>query len=120
MGNTIPFSDPLTIPLFKDTKSFIDILIHDLIHRLFTQMDNLKKTKESWNYINKKYSQESFRTRIHIVLNAIIKHIYLKFYTKENLKKDIKWSQKLKDYKKSWEIVEKTDIKILSKSSKKE
>jgi hypothetical protein len=39
-------------------------------------------------------------------LHAFHSHIYLKFFDEERLKQDIKRVKKLKDYRKSWEIVE--------------
>jgi len=104
VGKCVPFSDPLTLPVYKNLDCFIDALIHELIHQLFVQ--NSEETKRSWRYIYKKYSNESFTTQIHIPLHAFHSHIYLKFFDEERLKQDIKRVKKLKDYRKSWEIVE--------------
>ena len=106
VGYANPFSDPLTIPIYiKDYDYFIDILIHELIHQIFTQEGNLDKSKKSWNYLFKKYKKETWNTKIHIPLHAIHSQIYLKFFNKNRMQKDISYVSGFKDYKRSWEIV---------------
>ncbi len=104
VGRCKPFSDPLTIPVYKNKNYFIDVLTHELIHQLFIQ--NLRQSKKAWAYIFKKYKKESHTTKIHIPLHAIHTHIYLKFYGEKRLNRDIKLISFLRDYKKSWEIVQ--------------
>jgi len=110
--DSIPFSDPLTIPIYKKYPDyFIDVLIHELIHRLFTESMNLNKSKKAWNYIFKKYKKQPYNTKIHIPLHAIHAYIFLKFYNKRRLKREIDWISYLSDYKKSWQIVQKEGYK---------
>lgn len=112
VGRCRPFSDPLTISVYdKHPDQFIDILTHELIHQLFTQDGNFKKSKKAWNYLEKKYNKESLRTRNHIPVHAIHTHIYLKFFNKKRLERDIKWATSFQDYKRAWEIVEKDGYK---------
>ena len=82
-----------------------------MIHQLFTQGENFKKSKKAWDYINKKYNKESLKTRIHIPVHAIHTHMYLKFFNKKRLERDIKWASSFPDYKKAWEMVEKEGYK---------
>ena len=106
VGKCIPFSDPLTLPVYdKYPDYFIDTLIHELIHQLFTQQGNIEKSEKAWIYINRKYKKESHETRIHIPLHAIHSHIYLKFFNEKRLNRDIKSISFLPHYKKSWKIV---------------
>jgi hypothetical protein len=108
VGKAIPFSDPLTLPIFKnDYEYFIDNLIHELIHILFTQEGNLSKAKNSWKYIFNKYKSENFNTKLHIPVHAVHYHIYLRFFGEERLNKDIKLISFLDDYRRSWNIVNK-------------
>lgn len=108
VGYCIPFSDPLTIPIYpKDKNKFIDVLIHELIHQLFIQKGNMNIAKNAWEFIYSKYKKESFKTKIHIPLHAIHSKIYLKFFNKERLQKDFENIKRLEDYRKSWEIVKK-------------
>ncbi len=118
VGRCIPFSDPLTLSLYDKLDYFIDVLIHELIHQLFTQRGNMDKSKKAWNYINRKYRKESHTTRIHIPLHAIHSYIYLKFFDKKRLSRDIKRISFLPDYKKSWEIVEREGYEKIIKEFK--
>ena len=81
VGRTIPFSDPLTIPIFKEVfDNFIDVLTHELIHQLFIQ--NSQRLEKSWNYVYKQYKEYAFNTRIHIPLHALHEHISYSIYPK--------------------------------------
>ncbi len=104
VGRCRPFSDPLTVPVYKNKNYFIDVLTHELIHQLFIQ--NLRQSKKAWTYVFKKYKKESHTTKIHIPLHAIHSHIYMKFFGEKRLNRDIKLISFLPDYKKSWEIVQ--------------
>lgn len=114
-----PFSDPITIPIKKYPSYFIDVLTHELIHRLFTQEINIHKSKKLWVHFHKKYSNESKLTRIHIPLHSIHKHIYLKIFNKSRLDRDIQRGSKHNDYRLSWEIVEKEGYKNIIKEFRK-
>ncbi len=109
VGNCIPFSDPLTLPIYKNKNDFIDCLVHELIHRLFTQKGNYEKSKKAWSYIFRKYKKERYNTIIHIPVHAVHSHIYIKFFGKNRMKRDKKNISFLKEYKRSWETVEKED-----------
>ena len=104
-------SDPMTLVVyrkgsFRDLDVFVDYLVHESIHRIFSARDNFLSCKEAWDYINRKYKKETRKTRIHIMVHAVHEHIYLKFYSKKRLERDIKWAKKHKDYRRAWEIVQ--------------
>lgn len=108
VGRSRPFSDPLTMPIYKRTPDyFLDILIHELIHNLFVQ--NFEESKKAWNYFKRKYKKEKWSTVIHIIVHAIHSHIFLKFYDEKRLKREIKIVSSFPNpvYKKSWQIVQK-------------
>ena len=112
VGKCVPFSDPLTLPIYQGEEDyFIDVLIHELIHQLFTQEGNIERSKKAWEYIDKNYEKESHTTRIHVPLHAIHSHIYNKFFNKKRLNRDIKRISFLPDYRRSWEIVQKEGYK---------
>lgn len=111
VGRCRPFSDPLTMHVsYKKDEEFIDVLTHEMIHQLFIQGGNLAKSKKAWEYIDKKYKDESITTRIHIPLHALHADILVKLFGEKRLKEEIKWS-KHPDYKKSWQIVERDGYK---------
>lgn len=114
VGVTRCFSDPLTMCLIKDKSRFINLLTHELIHRIQTK--NPEKNKKWKNSLEKKYSQESKTTKNHIIVHAAHCNIYLKRSDKKGLNKDIESAQKYPDYKRAWEIVlEETPEAILKK-----
>jgi hypothetical protein len=105
VGRCRPFSYPITIPVYeKFPDKFIDVLIHELIHNLFRQ--NFEETNKNFAYFNKKYNKETDLTRKHIPLQAIHTHIYLKFFGKNRLERDINNSPRI-DYQRAWEIIQK-------------
>ena len=112
ISSITPISDPLTIPIqFQagkkiftlTTDRFIDMMIHELIHNLFIQND--KEIGDYFHFILEKYKQEDFDTAIHLLVHAIHKKIFLKYFSEKRLKEEIKMSSFYPAYKKSWEIV---------------
>jgi len=120
VGRVIPFSDPLSMPIYrKRTDYFIDVLIHELIHVLFVQ--NFKESDKAWKYIFRKYKEEAYTTKVHIPLHAFHTYIYFKFFKEENMRRDINICKKLKlkKYVRSWKIVEKEGYENIIKEFKK-
>ncbi len=108
VGICRPFSEPLTMRIYeKHPDRFIDVLTHELIHNLFKQ--NFKRTKKAHEYINKRYREESIKTKNHIFLHAVHSCIYRKFFNGKRLKRDVDFPRR--DYQKSWAIVQKEGYK---------
>ncbi len=107
VGGCIPFSDPLTMPAFRNREYFIDTLVHELIHVLFMERGNMEASSKAWDHVYRKYRKETESTKMHIPLHAIHSHIYLKLFDGKRLSRDIKLISHLPDYKRSWEIVRK-------------
>ncbi len=107
MSDCRPFSDPLTLPVYKNKEYFIDVLTHELIHQLFMQKGNYEKSKKAWKHIHSKYKKESFVTRIHIPLYAIHSYIYEKLFNEKRIDRDMHRSKFFPDYKKAWGVVTK-------------
>lgn len=113
-----PISDPLTIGLWKDSwrdnAGLIDNLVHELLHQI--QSQNISKIT-SWfrEYLMEKYVNETRTTRSHILLHAVHKQIYEKFFDITRLQKDIEKCKKHPDYNRAWEIVEKEGAKNIIK-----
>jgi len=106
------FSYPLTVIIrHKDDRLrridyVIDILIHELIHVLFVSNEiyNLDK----YLGFDKEFKNEKMATNGHIYLHALHKHLYLKFFNKNRLARDIALakSKSMPGYDRAWEIVE--------------
>jgi len=110
VGRCRPISCPLTMPVYEKRPTFfIDVLVHELIHTIFTGND--KNTKKAWRYIESKHKKESWTTKNHIVIHAIHSHIYFKFYGEKRLMRDIGSMSWNPDYKKAWDIVKKEGYK---------
>jgi hypothetical protein len=118
VGWAMPFSDPLTIPVYKDLKNAFDTLTHELVHQLFIQ--NEERGNDYWKYINENYKELAFNTRIHIPVHAIHEAIFMKFFGKERLDKEIRIMSAYEEYKKSWDTVKKEGYKTIIKKFREE
>lgn len=108
------FSDPLVIGVTNDPDVFVDVLTHELIHRLLT--DNT--TLDSETYLvpewERMFGKHSWNTTIHIPVHAVHKALYLDILkAPERLGRDIANHKKHghKDYVTAWDYVEKNDYK---------
>lgn len=106
-------STPTIISSTKDNSEFIDILIHELLHRLIS--DNVQKTKTGGILLNL-FPNETLLCRNHIVLNAVLKKIYINFFrSQEKITEVIKRDQNMPDYKRAWELVDQNSEDVIIK-----
>ncbi|MGV8171124.1 MAG: hypothetical protein ACP5OA_00350 [Candidatus Woesearchaeota archaeon] len=123
VGICRPFSDPLTIGIYfqkyRDKEDFIDVLVHELIHQLFTQKDNFIAVKRYIDELRKQHKGLSETALLHIPLHAIHQHIYNDLFDVDRLQRDKELSKQSIDYDKSWEEVEKQGYKNIIKELKK-
>jgi hypothetical protein len=107
VGRCIPFSDPLTMPVFEKCPDyFIDILTHELIHQLFDQEGNGNRTERARKYLDEKFKTESPITRIHIPIHALHAHILLTYFDEARLRREVDLMRFFPNYKRSWSIVQ--------------
>ena len=99
------FSDPLTISYKHDVNLMIDYLVHELIHRLLSEEENKTKTHINFQAIMARYKEYALKTKGHVIIHAIHKHLYLKFFGGERLQRDIEISEKYPAYRDAWKIV---------------
>ncbi len=104
--NCITLSDPLTMHAYKNYLDFMDTLIHELIHKIFYEHVNYKKTRGAWNYINRRYRNENQKVISHIPVFAIMQHIYLRFFDMKRLERHINMMKSSPDYARAWQIVQ--------------
>ncbi len=106
VGWAIPFSNPLTIPMYKENEEyFVTILAHELIHNLLIQ--NEERPKEYWDYVDEKYKDFSLGVQAHILLHAVLKKTFMDLGYDEQLQIHRDSLYHLDDYRKSWEIIDK-------------
>lgn len=106
-GSPRDISRPLIISAHNPKENFVASLTHELIHKLFS--DNIENGvyKEIFKDL---FSEETKTTQNHIILFAILKHIYLDVLKdKEKLKKLIEKSQNhtTDEYSRAWDILNK-------------
>jgi hypothetical protein len=120
------FSDPLVIGVTSEPDHFVDILTHELIHRLLT--DNNKFTIQgSGNDLGDRWNQlfgsdQSFGCLLHIPVHAVHKAIYLDIMEEpERLERDLKITKKYNQeaYVSSWKYVEDRDYEDIVAKLKK-
>ena len=102
-GLPASFSHPLTLRIYPTMDRTFDVLVHELIHRLFDNPKHPKRYQNARKKFLEEYSNESSVTRNHIILMAVHAHILLKFFGQKRLK--IASSGKHPDYARGWQIV---------------
>jgi hypothetical protein len=91
------FSDPMVLSLKYEGERLIDILTHEILHRLLT--DNIQK-KDGSKWARENYPDQSDRVVTnHILVHAIHKEIYLNvIHSPERLKNDVDFCQNFPAY----------------------
>lgn len=115
-----PFSDPLTIGIYSkisnrtsSTEQFIQTLMHELIHQLFVQQKDSKAFDPAFWKIANKYKKQKYNTRTHVLLQALLRPLIVKYFGNKMLKTEIERSKRFKmgGYYEAWQIVEKEGYK---------
>ncbi len=109
--NPRQFSNPIIIKSGFSPDEFIDVLTHELIHRLLV-LNRIKKG----SLIGDKYSDETDIVKNHIIVHALLKYIYLDILKDSSrLEKNILRSKNhgTSEYFRAWEIVENDGYKNL-------
>ena len=115
VGRAIPFSDPLTIPVYRIARGGVDVLTHEMIHRLFSQEGNFQKISRPWQRYAQRYRHEDPNTKIHIYLSAIHQHLLLKFFGRKRWQEEVRFARGRSAYSRTWDIVAEVGYqKILS------
>ncbi|MCW1908320.1 MAG: hypothetical protein KIH63_003185 [Candidatus Saccharibacteria bacterium] len=91
------FSDPLVIGIQNDPDTFVDVLTHELLHRLLTDNTSIDfQTGSLAKEWPKLFGEEhEFGVLVHIPVQAIHKHLYL-----EVLKEPKRLEREIENYKK--------------------
>lgn len=104
------FSDPMVIGVMKEPDEFVDILTHELIHRLLTDNTAVPHDYMLLDEWQKLFGKEhTFGMVVHIPVHAVHKAIYLDTLKEpKRLKRDIENNKKYDatDYIGAWDYVE--------------
>ena len=115
------FSVPMVISAQKEPDLFIDILSHELIHRLLT--DNTASGEYNWREAQQKIFPDITEPKVinHIFVHAILKSLYLDVLEEPSrLMRDIARCERFADYKRAWEIVERNDYRTIIENLRRE
>ena len=98
-------SDPLMISLRAEPDIFVDVLTHELFHRLLTEnVQNIPYGK----VLQDLYGNEDLLTRNHVFVHAGLAAIYKDVLGEPSrLERDIEFHQHYHGYKEAWDIVKK-------------
>ena len=98
------FSNPMVLSMRYQGEEFIDILTHELLHRLLT--DNIQG-KDGGLWLAKIYpGAKDIKVACHVLVHAIHKEIYLTVLKRpDRLKYDVNKCQDWPAYKRAWQIV---------------
>ncbi|MEI7512839.1 MAG: hypothetical protein WCK01_05280 [Candidatus Uhrbacteria bacterium] len=116
VGSGIPFSDPLTMPVFAPqtpTDYVSDVLCHELIHRNLIEPAFSQKWKRVFSKLKKQYPKDTENTLVHVLVHAIHEQIFLSIFSDERLKRDKRIMSAHPDYRRAWEIVESVGAKMI-------
>lgn len=95
---------------------FIEIIIHEIIHRFVADKENNKNIEKYWKTIREEYKKESKLTQNHIIVYALLKVILPEILSKEKSKSLL--NPKHPDYQKALKIVNKKGEDIIIKQFK--
>ncbi|HVX24350.1 MAG TPA: hypothetical protein VG992_03350 [Candidatus Saccharimonadales bacterium] len=118
------FSDPMIIGVMSEPDYFVDILTHELTHRLLTDNTSLSSAADllpRWEKLFGK--QHSFTAIAHIPVHAVHKAIYLDILkAPERLERDIAVNKKhdATDYIVAWDYVDEHGYKEIIEKLKKD
>lgn len=110
-AKTYSFSSPLTLSIKKDMKLQIEILIHELVHNIVVQNMDLVRVK----LMHEKYGKYGMKTKIHVLVHAILEQTLLQLFSKQRVNKHIRWYDDKPAYKLAWDIVEQEGSKRIIK-----
>lgn len=113
-----PFSDPLTLIINENYPSITAVLLHEIGHVLLSYEDNLSFYKTTYSKINKKYLDESWETKIHIMVNILAYFSLSQIYTNEIVQDLLQKEKKYPGLERAWEIIDQSQLLGSSKSLK--
>jgi len=105
------FSDPLVIGTQYEVEHIVDILTHELLHRLIS--DNTKETHQKFGKEwDKKFPTDERLILNHILVHAVSQYVYIEVLNDPaRLEWDIARCQKNPPYARAWDIVQENGYK---------
>lgn len=105
------FSDPMVISTKYPADRAVDVLTHELTHRLLTDNNKLpmkdgRKLSEHWKEL---FGEHPFKVQTHIPVHAMLEYIFTDILNEPlRLERDIAFCSNFEPYAKAWEYVKET------------
>jgi hypothetical protein len=116
--NPRPFSDPIVIKSGHEPREFPSVLMHELLHRLFSiNIDRVYK-----EIFSEMFPSETTTTQNHVVVHAVLKYLYLDvLHDEEMLTEHIERSKKhsTAEYVRAWDVVQERGYREIIEEFKK-
>lgn len=109
-------SDPMIISTKYPADRAIDVITHEISHRLLTDNDHLplsdgRKLSDHWT---EAFGDHSFKTLVHIPVHALLEYIFTDVLDEpERLQRDMKFCRKFEAYDEAWKYVQATGYKVI-------
>ena len=110
VGRGQSISNPVVISSRREPDEFVDVLTHELIHRLLAEN---REGSDVLRIVNRCFKGESRSTKIHIAVHAVHAFLYLDVLNApDRLKRDVEQCKALPPaYSRSWHIVQEAGYK---------
>lgn len=117
VGYAKAFSNPLVLSSHYEADEAVDVLTHELIHRLLTDNTRQLNVSAIWSEM---FQGEERLVRNHVLVHAVHEFLYREVLADPSrLKRDRSHATEHPAYKRSWEIVAETGYKRIINSFKK-
>ena len=109
-------SDPMIISTKYPADRAIDVITHEISHRLLTDNDHLplsdgRKLTEHWT---EAFGNYPFKTLVHIPVHALLEYIFTDILNEPaRLERDIEFSKRFEAYDQAWQHVQNTGYKTI-------
>lgn len=109
-------SDPMIISTKYSSDRVIDVITHEIAHRLLTDNTHLplsdgKKLSEHWT---ESFGNHPFKTLVHIPVHALLEYIFIDVLNEpERLQRDMDFCKKFEAYDEAWKYVQAIGYKVI-------
>ncbi len=115
------FSDPMVISTKYSPDRVIDVITHEVAHRLLTDNNKVpmrdgRKLSQYWKEL---FGEKDFRVLTHIPVHALLEYIFVDILNEPSrLERDINFCKKFQPYNDAWEYVQEVGYEAIIKQLK--
>jgi hypothetical protein len=110
------FSDPMVISTKYSPDRAVEVLTHEISHRLLTDniampMKDGRKPSEHWREL---FGEHDFRVLTHIPVHALLQYVFIDILNEPyRLERDVNFCSKHEPYRLAWEYVQKVGYTVV-------